>query len=277
VFVHFELIPDHLPDALKACIARFAPGTLQFEIGVQSLNPAVQKAISRRQDSVRTQAHVQWLVAHSAAHLHTDLIFGLPGESWESFAQGFDTLWSWGPHEIQLGVLKRLRGTPLALTAGPNMVFAPEPPYAIESTDALDGAQVQRFVRLARYWDLVANSGRFTKTLPCLLEGPSAFAAFAQFADWLWAHTGQTSGITPEALVDALYDYLCSQKQVPPERAQPLLLADYLASGARARPQALKALLSRAQRARHGVQPVAAGHSQRQQRHAAVVPDNNTS
>ena len=277
VFVHFELIPDHLPDALKACIARFAPGTLQFEIGIQSLNPEVQKAISRRQDSVRTRAHVQWLVAHSAAHLHTDLIFGLPGESWESFAQGFDTLWSWGPHEIQLGVLKRLRGTPLALTAGPNRVFAPEPPYAIESTDALDGAQVQRFVRLARYWDLVANSGRFAKTLPCLLEGPSAFAAFAQFADWLWAHTGQTSGITPEALVDALYDYLCSQKQVPPERAQALLLADYLACGARARPQALKALLSRAQRAAHTHQPVAAGHSQRQQRHAAVLPDDNTS
>jgi radical SAM superfamily enzyme YgiQ (UPF0313 family) len=117
LFVHFELIPDHLPDSLKSCIARFPPGSLQFEIGIQSLNPQVQKAISRRQDTDKTRCNIAWLVKQSQAHLHTDLIFGLPGETWESFAAGFDQLWSWGPHEIQLGLLKRLRGTPLALTA----------------------------------------------------------------------------------------------------------------------------------------------------------------
>ena len=41
------------------------------------------------------------------------VIFGLPGETLASFAAGFDRLYSLRPHEIQLGLLKRLRGTPM--------------------------------------------------------------------------------------------------------------------------------------------------------------------
>ena len=32
LFVHFEVIPDHLPQPLKDMIARFPPGVLQFEV-----------------------------------------------------------------------------------------------------------------------------------------------------------------------------------------------------------------------------------------------------
>jgi radical SAM superfamily enzyme YgiQ (UPF0313 family) len=38
LLVHFEVIPDHLPDKLKAAIAQFPPGVLQFEVGIQSFN-----------------------------------------------------------------------------------------------------------------------------------------------------------------------------------------------------------------------------------------------
>ena len=238
---------------------------LQFEIGIQSLNPAVQHAISRRQDAVKTEANLRWLVTASQAHLHTDLIFGLPGESWDSFGQGFDTLWSWRPHEIQLGVLKRLRGTPLAGKTLPAMVFDPAPPYTVVQTDAVSADQVQAFVRLARYWDLVANSGRFGQTLALLLAAPSPFQAFAAFADWLWRTQQRTSGLTPEILVDALFDYLCHQRALPQATVRGALLVDYVGSGARASPQALLGHLPRqaAPAAATGVR-----HTERQHRHA---------
>ena len=51
VFAHFEVVPDHLPDALKASIQQFPAGTLQFEIGIQTFNPTVQACISRKQDN----------------------------------------------------------------------------------------------------------------------------------------------------------------------------------------------------------------------------------
>ena len=272
LFVHFELIPDHLPESLQSRIARFPAGSLQFEIGIQSLNPDVQKAIARRQDSAKAQANIAWLVANSKAHLHTDLIFGLPGESWASFASGFDTLWSWGPHEIQLGVLKRLRGTPLALTAGPRMVFQDDPPYSVLQTDAVSCDEVTRFVRLARYWDLVANSGRFSRTLPLVLEGPSAFGSFADFAQWLWTRGGVTSGITPEMLVDALFDYLTQVRRCDANTVRAHLLADYRASGARAKPRALFAELTRAKSAQSAPHLPSNRHDLRQRRHLAGQP-----
>ena len=271
LFVHFELIPDHLPESLKACIARFPPGSLQFEIGIQSLNPQVQKAIARRQDTEKTRSNIDWLVKHSQAHLHTDLIFGLPGENWESFAAGFDALWSWGPHEIQLGLLKRLRGTPLALTADPAMLFQDSPPYAVLQTDALSPEQVVAFTRLARYWDLIANSGRFPTSLPLLLAGVSAFAGFADFAAWLWSKTGRTSGITPEALVDALHAYLTEVRTLPAPIVHAALLADYRGSGARAKPRVLQSDLSRSKTAQSAVGESAARHSSRQRRHLSAL------
>ncbi len=245
LFVHFEVIPDHLPDRLKAMIAQFPPGVLQFEVGIQSFNVDVQQRISRKQDNAKTVANLAWLVNQSHAHLHTDLIFGLPGESLASFAQGFDQLHALKPHEIQLGILKRLRGTPIARhTLEHGMVYETEPPYTVLQTGVVDAPTLQRFTRFARYWDLVANSGRFGQTLPLLLAlNASPFAAFMAFADWLWLAHGKTSGLTPEALVDALFDYLCTRPPLTQTQVQDTLLADYLASGARASPRSLRGRL----------------------------------
>ncbi len=58
-FLHFELIPDHLPAALREKIARFAPGALQFEIGIQTLNPQVQQLQRRRAGQYPLAARTQ--------------------------------------------------------------------------------------------------------------------------------------------------------------------------------------------------------------------------
>lgn len=271
LFLHFEVIPDHLPQRLKAMILRFPPGVLQFEIGIQTFNPAVQQRISRRQDNEQTAANLDWLALHSPAHLHADLIFGLPGESVESFAASFDRLYTHRPHEIQLGILKRLRGTPIIRHGEEfGMVYAARPPYSVVQTGAVDAAGVEAFGRLARYWDLYANSGRFPQSLPLLLQAASPFAAFSAFADWLWQSSGRTSGFTPESLVDSLFDYLTQLLGHAAEAIRPLLLADYLASGARANPACLQGLLKDREKpaARAG-----GGLAQRQERHGGVAPD----
>jgi radical SAM superfamily enzyme YgiQ (UPF0313 family) len=244
LFLHFEVIPDHLPERLKEMIARFPAGVLQFEVGIQTFNPEVQQAISRRQDNARTSENIAWLVNQSKAHLHTDLIFGLPGETLDSFAEGFDRLYALRPHEIQLGVLKRLRGTPIARhSVVYGMLYDSEPPYTVLQTAVVDAPTLQRFTRLARYWDLFANAGRFPQTLPLLLAAPSAFAAFLGFSDWLWQATAQTSRLTPECLVDALFDYLTGVIGRESESVRQTLLADYQSSGARANPDCLQGLL----------------------------------
>lgn len=211
VFAHFELVPDHLPDALKDSIRQFPPGALQFEIGIQSFNPDVQALVSRRQNNDKAAENLRWLREESHAHLHVDLIAGLPGEDLQSFARGFDQLVALNPHEIQFGILKRLRGTPIIRhTEEYKLVFDPAPPYSILANDRIDFQTMQRLVRFARYWDLVANSGRFATTLPLILAD-SPFARFIALSDWLYAKTDATHRIALDRLARLVTDWLCEQ------------------------------------------------------------------
>ena len=216
VYAHFEVVPDHLPDALKDGIKRFPPGTLQFEIGIQSFNPAVQALVSRRQNNDRAADNIRWLCEHSNAHLHVDLIAGLPGEDLESFARGFDRLLALKPHEIQFGILKRLRGTPIIRhTQDFGMVYDPHPPYTILANDRIDFATMQRLVRFARYWDLVANSGRFAQTLEMVLSA-SPFANFMALSDWLYENTDATHRIALDRLAGLVTKWLVLQGWAEP-------------------------------------------------------------
>lgn len=261
VFVHFEVVPDSLPDRLKELIAQFPDGALQFEVGIQSFNPEVQQRISRKQDNDKTADNLRWLVTQSRAHVHADLIFGLPGETLESFAEGFDRLYGLAPHEIQFGVLKRLRGTPITRhTAGFAMVYDPQTPYTILQNSTVDFATMQRIKRFARYWEMVANSGRFSRSLDLLLAPGSAFENFLAFSDWLWQTTVKTHEFALEKLVDLLFTHLVQVRGLNAADVAAALLADYQASGARGRPQCLAALLSHPQKTapagaeKHGAQ-----------------------
>jgi Protein of unknown function (DUF4080) len=233
-FLHFELIPDHLPEALRAPITRFPAGTLQFEIGIQTFDVATQARISRRQNNAAAEANLLWLRANTKAHLHVDLIAGLPGEDLASFAAGFDRLVALAPHEIQVGLLKRLRGAPIARhTTEFGMVYDPAPPYQVIQTDAIDAETVQRLVRFARYWDLVANSGRFANTLRLVLAD-APFGRFMEFADWLHDACGQTHAIPAERLYELTHRWLVGTC-TDPRDATTTLADDYRRSGARGR------------------------------------------
>lgn len=235
LFVHFEVIPDHLPDALKAAIARFPPGVLQFEVGIQSWNEDVQRSISRRQDNAKAEANLAWLRQSSNALIHVDLIAGLPGEDLDSFGAGFDRLYALAPHEIQVGILKRLRGTPIARhTETHRMRYNPDAPYNVLRTDRIAFADLQRIARYARYWEMVGNSGRFPRARS-LLCGETPFARFMRFSDWLYSTTGKTHEMALERLFEHVHAFLTRELGVPQDAASAALIADYEASGAHGR------------------------------------------
>lgn len=230
VFAHFEVVPDHLPDALKEGIRKFPEGTLQFEIGIQSFNPEVQSLISRKQNNQKAAENIRWLCTESHAHLHVDLIAGLPGETMESFGKGFDHLVAVGPHEIQFGILKRLRGTPIIRhTDEYALRFDPQPPYTILENRDIPFTDMQRLVRFARYWDMVANSGRFANTLPVML-GDAPFARFMAFSDWIFANTDATHRIALDRLAALVSQWLQQHDNMPAEEVKALLAGDYAGS-----------------------------------------------
>ena len=265
LFLHFEMVPDRFPESLRELVLRFPPGSLQFEVGVQTTDPAVAARIGRRLDLEKTEANLRFLSA-AGVHLHTDLIAGLPGETMESFARGFDWLRGTGVQEIQTGILKRLRGAPIAMHTGAfGMVYSPDPPYTVLETADWSFADLARMRRFARHWDLVGNSGRFHGALALLLDGGSPFQRFMAFSDWLHPRAGRSHGISHQRMTGFLLSYLV-ESGVAEARAAGVLYADHRRSTGTANvPAPLRGLVEREaapERKASGVPP-------RQRRHMA--------
>ena len=206
--VHFEVIPDRLPAKLREILQKFPAQSLQFEIGVQTFDPEIQSLISRKQDNEKTKENLLWLRENTLAHIHADLIFGLPGDSLANFASSFDQLLALKPQEIQMGILKRLRGAPINRhTRDYQMRYNPAPPYTILSTATISFQDLQKVNRFARYWDMIGNSGRFSNTLP-LLMADAPFERFMQFSDTLFATEKSTWKISLRRQFVLLYRIL---------------------------------------------------------------------
>lgn len=240
LYLHFEVIPDNLPDALKDMLKRFPPNRLQFEIGVQTFDPQIQDLISRRQDNSKTIENLLWLREHTGAHLHTDLIFGLPGDTLENFGKSFDQLALLRPQEIQLGILKRLRGAPINRHSEDYQLrYNPHPPYNILSTRDIDFGTMQRVNRFARYWDMVANSGRFTMSLPIIL-GDQPFLRFLMLSDALYTASGSTWKINLQRLFDLIYVVSMDVLTLDERELKAALRDDYQRSGQKGEPAFVK-------------------------------------
>jgi hypothetical protein len=237
LFLHFEMIPDRLPEGLREVIRRFPAGALQFEVGIQTFDPQVSARISRKQDNGRLSDNIAFLRLETGVYIHADLIAGLPGEDLASFGAGFDRLIGLGPQEIQVGILKRLRGTPIVRHDREfGMIFSPNPPYEVLQTNCIDFPTMQRMRRFAKYWDLVSNSGNFLITTPRIWGGESPFWGFMRFSDWLFGRLGAKQGIALHRLAELILDFLVQEKGEKAESAAKVIWEDYQRGGRIDRP-----------------------------------------
>ncbi|MGC9941605.1 MAG: DUF4080 domain-containing protein [Verrucomicrobiota bacterium] len=253
MFFHFEMIPDRLPAELRSVIAKFPPGALQFEVGIQTFNPEVGTLISRRQNYERLADNFRYLRRETGVHIHADLIVGLPGETLESFAAGFDQLVALGPQEIQVGILKRLRGTPIVRHDTEWwMTYNASPPFEILQNKLLDFAIMQRLRRFAKYWDLVGNSGNFIAVTPMIWQGidtgaagssHSPFTGFLRFSDWLHARIGRTDSIALVRLAEALFEFLTGELKQEKRTVAEALWRDWQQAGRRDPPEIIREFL----------------------------------
>ncbi len=209
MFFHFEMVPDRLPKEIKELLKKFPPGSIQLEVGIQTFNPSVSALISRRQDYQKLEDNIKFLRTETNVHIHADLIAGLPGESLESFGEGFDRLASLNPHEIQVGILKRLKGTPIIRhDLEFAMKYSYAPPYEILSTSKVSFSDLQRLRNFSRYWDLIANSGRFIELVAAIktLE-QSIFKFFLGLSDFIYSNTNKRSGLRAADLAELVVSF----------------------------------------------------------------------
>ena len=208
-FVHFEVIPENFPERLRERLTRFAPEALQLEIGIQTLNPEIAKNINRAINIPKIIENIRFLQENTNAHLHFDLIVGLPGESLDSFGDGLNLLANTTNSEIQIGILKKLSGTTLNRHDEIySMVYSDKPPYEILQNSMLSFEQMQTMKRFARFWDLTYNSGNFDQSVRVIFEDKGCYAGFLDFTNWLYGETLSTWQISLDRMARLLFTYL---------------------------------------------------------------------
>lgn len=231
MYLHFEIFPDRLNAEMLAEIKNFPDGGLHLEAGVQSFYEPSLKAISRKQDEQKTLENLRFIREQTGAEIHADLVAGLPYSTWQTFAVDFDKLMAVRPQELQLGILKRLRGAPIDRhTKDLQMVYSKYPPYEIMQNCDMSYDELQRIKRVARYLDIFYNSGNFSRSIELLLSSQqSNFGAMDEFGCFIWDNYQQTHKISIGRQTQILFDYL--QKYYNLQEIALALLADYDAKG----------------------------------------------
>ncbi|HOV60137.1 MAG TPA: DUF4080 domain-containing protein [Candidatus Hydrogenedentes bacterium] len=208
--LHLEIHPGFFREAEMLPLLRaFPDGVLHLEVGIQSLNPVTREAIRRGGDPDRDIEVTRLLLRKTGVDVHVDLIAGLPFDSEASIREGFDRLYATGAHEVQLGILKRLRGSPITTAPGEDIVFNPAPPYEVIRTRWLSWDGLARTRQVARMTDLFHNRGRFRHLLPWApLASGSPWAWFLGLAGHVAGRHGALHGIALPAQERLLRSYL---------------------------------------------------------------------
>lgn len=246
---HFEIEADLITDDELAFLKTVRKGLFQFEIGVQSTDPAVLHEIERFADTKKIKNVVTELKKAGNIMLHTDLIAGLPGEDLSGLIRSFNEVYTWGADELQLGFLKVLPGTVMQEKREQyGLQYETQAPYEVFSTNWLSYEDIVLLKAVEEQLERYGNSGAYRRTLAAFLrhfEDP--FSLFRFLADYYSTHTGrfekQSRVSSYQMLREAIREKLLSTENAEtsgkPESPSPLESGLPVAEGA-ALPTSLK-------------------------------------
>lgn len=189
---HFEIAADILDDEVLDIIAKAPSGRFQFEIGIQSTNQETLGEIHRKNNWGKIVENVGKLSALQNAHLHLDLIVGLPYEDMENFSRSFNDVYHLKPDMLQIGFLKLLKGSGMRDKTGVHgYVYTDKAPYEVLSNHYMSYHDIRELKIFEEVFNQIYNSGRFRYTMPHLikLNGGNVFSFFRNMASF-WEKQG---------------------------------------------------------------------------------------
>ncbi|MBO4887806.1 MAG: DUF4080 domain-containing protein [Firmicutes bacterium] len=181
---HFEIEADILTEKMIDLLRGMRPGRVQLEIGIQSTSPEALKACGRNPSTKRLFSNIRRLRERGNLNLHVDLIAGLPTETLERFKQSFNEVYSLHAHQLQLGFLKLLSGSPMEeMTETYGYQFSSHPPYEILKNKYLSSEDLFELKRIEDALEKFYNSGHFVRTLSLIEHRQTPYRIFLGLAD----------------------------------------------------------------------------------------------
>jgi len=230
---HLEVAADLFDRETIETLGRLRPGLVQLEIGVQSTKPETLELIQRKMDFQKVREVIPALGAKGNVHLHLDLIAGLPGESYETFARSFNDVYRLKPDRLQLGFLKLLKGSGLRKRAADlGLVYGSSPPYEILGTPVLKYDDILNLKAIEEMVELYYNTHRFRQTVSLLEEVfPDPFRLYESLAAFWRANDRHLTGQGKAELYRNLWEFAVSVVPGRIGRYKAALAGDYLAHG----------------------------------------------
>lgn len=178
---HFEIAAEYLSEETFSVLETLKEGTIQFEIGIQSINTETLKIVGRPCHPDKLAEKIKRIPR--TIHIHVDLIAGLPAENLDSFARSFNFAFALNADMLQVGFLKVLAGSPMAQIAGgnPGFVWSSIPPYEILTTPSLSYEDLLLLKDVEHLVDGWFNSGLMRNTLNYLSDSDPAITPFMLF------------------------------------------------------------------------------------------------
>ena len=168
---HFEIKPELFSEKDFSLLQTAPKGRIQFEAGLQSLNPETLTAICRNNDCKLAFSNLKRILSMGNIHLHLDLIAGLPFEDKASFICGFNEVYKLSAHMLQLGFLKILNGTRMKENVSEyGILYSPHPPYQVISTRWLSVDDIRELKIAEEGLDTFSNKGFFPDAISYLWE-----------------------------------------------------------------------------------------------------------
>lgn len=163
---HFEIAAELLTDEQILLLNSLRPGLVQLEIGVQSANEETLSAVHRKTDFEKLKATIARVRKPGNVHIHLDLIAGLPKEDKASFQNSYNEVYRMRPHQLQLGFLKVLSGSPMENMAKENgTLYQGLPPYEVLQTKWLSYEDITELKKVEEMTESYYNSGQFVYSM----------------------------------------------------------------------------------------------------------------
>ncbi|MEG0709797.1 MAG: DUF4080 domain-containing protein [Longicatena sp.] len=208
----FEIVAETLSDDLLTFFCEEADANrFRFEIGVQSFNSKTLTSVGRYQNNTRLKEVIARF-KKAKCIMHVDLIAGLPYEGMESFQHSFDELFALGASEVQLGILKLLKGTKLRSQRDEfAFTFDVHPPYDVHSTAWLSKDELLSIHCCADAVEKFWNSGVAQGIIRVMLEKKWYTSPFVLFQDLGQEFAKLPRPYQPFALFQCFYPLLKKQ------------------------------------------------------------------
>ncbi len=157
IFFHFECRPEFIDIKLARAFSQI---TCSLQIGLQSSNEKVLSLVNRSFNKKEFVRNIG-LLNETGAVFGFDLIFGLPGDTYDGFAKSIDFALELYPNHLEIFQLAVLPGTDLFDRARElKLSFMKNAPYLIQETPLFPKKDIEKAKKLAQVTSLFYTQGR---------------------------------------------------------------------------------------------------------------------